>query len=704
MVGIGLAIRLAFLLVMHTYRFTLTNWRTFELANIAHSIATGMGFGSPFGGETGPSAWAGPLYPAIVALFFQIFGVFSHAAAFAIFTFNSIFSALTSWIIYRIGKRVFGETVAVWSGWIWTIFPLSIFFSVYWIWETTLSTFLLTVLFMLTLEMEGDSRLRSWILYGLLWAVEGLTNPSALLWLPFAGCWLAYKLKREGKSFVTPVLVSAVVFWLVLTPWMIRNYSVFGKVILIRGDFGVELRVGNNPVAQGWWVTDYHPGNNPQLYQEYRQIGEAAFDSESADAAKEWIAENPGRFVVLTLRRFAFYWAGIPKPGVGKIENLLFLMFSLLAVGGLVLAIKRKVHAVWLFISLMLSQPLIYYITFPQPRYRHPIEPEMLLLAVFLVCAGTEKRRVRRAEVQEGKPAVEEPERELTLVGYVVRGIAVAAGLLIVLVAFALFYNNVSLTHRSRAEFNAELDASLNKAIDWIAAHPRDAVVNPPLFFMVSDTARITNDPRLLNLLQTDVAMLHGEFADRPLTPFWERFANPSASLPFMTTADLNREFHDQRWFAYAIDPNRAHISDEDLTDLRNPDKYVWGARHSQVLALIMYKTFQGLPPDKAALLRTLAEKEARDQTYDFRVTDSYYQRNAFVLATGNSDLIRSRWIERILDHQNPDGSWDFCWYGWCRGIFDFGVVDYPHTTIQAAWALAQIKYRYPQWIDEHYK
>ena len=27
--------------------------------------------------------------------------------------------------------------------------------------------------------------------------------------------------------------------------------------------------------------------------------------------------------------------------------------------------------------------PLIYYICFPQPRYRHPIDPELLILGVY---------------------------------------------------------------------------------------------------------------------------------------------------------------------------------------------------------------------------------------------------------------------------------------------------------------------------------
>ena len=37
--------------------------------------------------------------------------------------------------------------------------------------------------------------------------------------------------------------------------------------------------------------------------------------------------------------------------------------------------------------------------------------------------------------------------------------------------------------------------------------------------------------------------------------------------------------------------------------------------------------------------------------------------------------------------------------------VFEFRIDSGgdPHATVQAAWALTMLKYRYPQWIDEHY-
>ncbi len=387
MVLIAFVARVLYIVITRAYvlididRIGLVN----EMERLGYSLATGHGFSNPYGVATGPSAWTPPIYPWVISLAFRIFGTYSYASGFAMLVFNSIFSALTSWTIYRIARRVFHENVALWSGWLWAVLPYSIYWSGHWIWETSLTAFLLSLVFMLTLEMEGDDRLSSWVTYGLLWGILALTNTSPVAWLPFSGCWLAYKLHRQGKRFLMPVAFGAAVFWVTLTPWLVRNYRVFGEPVFVRDNFGNELRAGNNPLAQGWMVGNYHAGSNPYLLNLFKQMGEPAMNAEQADDAKTWIAEHPQKFALLCFRRFLFFWAGLPRAGLEQVKNLLFLTSSLLAIGGLVLALKRRVHGRFLFASLLLSYPLIYYITFPTPRYRHAIDPELLILAIFLL-------------------------------------------------------------------------------------------------------------------------------------------------------------------------------------------------------------------------------------------------------------------------------------------------------------------------------
>src|ERR1039457_5680368 len=102
MVLFGLVARVLYIVLAYSYRFSTAHWSIFEMANLAYSMATGRGFSSPFGGDTGPSAFTAPLYPWVIWLAFRAFGLCSHGAAFAMLVFNSVFAALTSWTIYRI--------------------------------------------------------------------------------------------------------------------------------------------------------------------------------------------------------------------------------------------------------------------------------------------------------------------------------------------------------------------------------------------------------------------------------------------------------------------------------------------------------------------------------------------------------------------------------------------------------------------------
>ena len=710
MVLVGLVVRVLCIVIAHAYRYNAAHWHIFEMANLAYSLATGHGFSSPFGGDTGPSAFTAPLYPWVIWLAFRTFGIFSHASAFAMLVFNSVFSALTSWTIYRIARRAFNETVAVWSGWIWALLPYAIYWSVYWVWETSLSAFLLSLLFMRTLEMEDDNRLLSWVGYGLLWGIVGLTNPSMVSWLPFSGCWLAYKLHRRGKRFVMPVVFSALVFWVTLMPWLVRDYSVLHKAMFVRDSLGMNLRAGNNPQAEGWWVTSYYPGGSDFVYSVYSQMGEAAFDTEQADEAMDWIAQNPTRFLALTGRRFIFFWAGIPQEGQ-RARNLLFLTSSVLSIAGLLLAAKRHMHAVWLFATLLLSYPLIYYFTFPQPRYRHAIEPELIILAVFLISSFPVFRPRRQAGTISDRDATasEEPVLAGRLPRWIATNIVILVllgAVLIAVVGLTVWNNNYSLHRMSRAEFSSQLDHAIEASTQWIVQHP-EIQGNPPLMFMVGDMAEMSGDPRLRNFVESYLASKRVRVPGRPMTWYYAHWVDPGVPVPFIPPWEVPYLGWQDRWFAFGTAPHRMELSAADHADLFSPTKYSWGIRlHLQLMALDIYRHFNGPSPELDRVINPVSEGVARDAYWDFRVSDSYYQRSANILAAGRPDLIRRRWIERILDYQRGNGSWGYCWYGWCRGVFEFKFGDYgpDHSTPQAAWALYMLKYRYPQWIEQHYQ
>jgi hypothetical protein len=118
-------------------------------------------------------------------------------------------------------------------------------------------------------------------------------------------------------------------------------------------------------------------------------MGELAYGEECKKLAFGWIREDPGRFAVVSLKRFFYYWNGVPKATGSRLpwdfRNSLFLAWSVLGIWGAIRAVRQKVRGAWLLTGLLLTYPATYYFVFPHARYRHPIEPELIILAVFLL-------------------------------------------------------------------------------------------------------------------------------------------------------------------------------------------------------------------------------------------------------------------------------------------------------------------------------
>lgn len=92
-----------------------------------------------------------------------------------------------------------------------------------------------------------------------------------------------------------------------------------------------------------------------------------------------------------TLKRALYFWVGTPQNAQLGRYNLLilrhgaFFLASALAFAGLWLTWRHGKPAVFLFACLLALYPLPYYLVSPFPRYKHAIEPVMILLIVYAV-------------------------------------------------------------------------------------------------------------------------------------------------------------------------------------------------------------------------------------------------------------------------------------------------------------------------------
>ncbi len=395
--GVALLLRVAWIILGHTYRFKAADnnfsfgW---EMGRIAASVASGHGFSNPFNSFTGPTAWEPPLYPYLTAGVFVIFGIYTKASAFVLLTLNSIFSALTCIPIFLIARRIFSEKVAVGSAWAWALLPNVMFWCTRAVWETSLSALLLTLAFWLALTLEERDGLIPWLQFGLLWGLIALNSTSLLSFLPVAGLWAWYHRAQHGKRSIAGIVLASIVFFACIAPWLVRNERTFGKFIFIRDNFGAELRLGNGNGANGTWMEYLHPTQDVYGMRQYESMGELRYIALRKQEAVDYIKADYSRFAALCLKRFVYFWAGPPKatqpPWMNEVKNSLFLASSLLTFWGLGRALRLRLPGAWLLFWLILLYPAIYYVVFPAPRYRVPIEPEMAILCVFVV---TEARK-----------------------------------------------------------------------------------------------------------------------------------------------------------------------------------------------------------------------------------------------------------------------------------------------------------------------
>jgi hypothetical protein len=180
---------------------------------------------------------------------------------------------------------------------------------------------------------------------------------------------------------------------------MVRNALVFHRFIPMRTNFGAEFSMGNNPNLEGTVI-----GSPVALaYEEalLEKVGEVQYSKMRGREAMEWIRRNPKAFLALSVRRFYYFWADVPHATIrGKewteyARGLNFQFASIVGVLGLMLALRRRVPAAGLFAMAFVVIPFVYYFVFVQARFRHPLEPLITILAVYLFQSAEKSWRVR---------------------------------------------------------------------------------------------------------------------------------------------------------------------------------------------------------------------------------------------------------------------------------------------------------------------
>jgi len=175
---------------------------TNEIASIARSLVLRHAFADAYRGYNGPTAWAAPGYPFLVAAVFSVFGIDSQASAVILLLLNIVVSSLTAVVIYRLGSECLTEEVGLIAAWVWTLSPLAVLMPLLLL-DTSLSALMLVLGLLVLLRANSAQQ---WAGAGVLWGASALVNPSALGALASNTCFktLASAVTSEARTRVLP--------------------------------------------------------------------------------------------------------------------------------------------------------------------------------------------------------------------------------------------------------------------------------------------------------------------------------------------------------------------------------------------------------------------------------------------------------------------------------------------------------------------
>lgn len=328
----------------------------------------------------------GPLYQFMLA---GIFAVFGHHYE-PVWILQAFLHVLSAYFVYLTAKIIFKEKekqekISLLSAGIFAFYPDLIEISAMLMTETVYIFFwcvMIWYFFKIISEMEAPKKLtQKIIVLGILSGFAVLARPPVLFVLPAV---FVYFLAR--KKYVLSVIFF-VTLAIVFTPWTVRNYAVYHKIMPVGAAGAWNFWIGNHEGGKG------EQEATPEMVEYMEKYGVISLQDESMAQFKKFVFAHPFDFVRLTVWRVNKYFSVARPMGFwfydSGLSQMLFVLSSacasaVLFVFALYTAIKlwiekNKTPVRYLFAFTILT-PLILFITVVETRYRFQIYP---LLAIF---------------------------------------------------------------------------------------------------------------------------------------------------------------------------------------------------------------------------------------------------------------------------------------------------------------------------------
>ncbi|HKA13480.1 MAG TPA: glycosyltransferase family 39 protein [Myxococcota bacterium] len=358
----------------------------------------------------------GPLYAYFLALVYAIVG----ATPAAVKAVQCALGVASVALVGLLARDCFDRRAALVAAAIAAGYEMLIFYGGTLLVANVEVPLVLLLVWMSLRAMRDPTPLR-WLVCGLLCGLCSLARQTDLLYAPLL---LAGLFALQRRALAAPRLAGlAAVFAggvaVLLLPFAIHNYRASGDFVLVNNTGGANLYMGNNPYTDGTWVPPPigRRVDNPIAMREAfartaeARTGHPMRPSEvSAFWAREalaFIAAEPGRWLVLELRKLALFFnarevwnirAIAVEREFSAVLRLPLLRYGLVApLGWLGVALSarrwRTLFPLHALLAVYLASALVFFVL---ARYRVGCVPVLIAFAGFAVVWLWDAARARR--------------------------------------------------------------------------------------------------------------------------------------------------------------------------------------------------------------------------------------------------------------------------------------------------------------------
>ncbi|UCC38335.1 MAG: glycosyltransferase family 39 protein [Candidatus Aminicenantes bacterium] len=342
-----------------------------------------------------------PFYPMFIAAIYAIFGMNNYLS---VFLFQAFLSVFTCFYIYKLGKKIFNEKIAVLSL-IWSGFYIFYLKYVRLLLRETLIFFLIIIFFyyLYLFLIDENRKTRNFSLILLFYFLLIHTDPKYLFYLPFfISLFAIYQPFKQGvKKYLVFLLMTV----LLMIPWTVRNYIAYDKIVLINPETEALFKYNTSTIYLSIFylgqIDVSMPDKNPT--EEERRMIKSGLNpynrmKEEISAIKKDIYP-PTTFFGRKWWYFKEFWRPFRFKGeyrpfpLGKFvlwsfkHNLSSIICYGVLIPFMVLAVivlfKRKIKAVWFLLFPLFLQCLLHVILWSLDRFRNPIDAFIIILGSF---------------------------------------------------------------------------------------------------------------------------------------------------------------------------------------------------------------------------------------------------------------------------------------------------------------------------------